>query len=87
MPKSTISQNSDYTFNQPFNEKMFRKIAKNRITQNEIVQLSAKRNSRMIEQNTIFAQKCSATKAKIIPFFRKKCAKYLRMETLFQRDL
>ena len=72
-----------YTSNQPFNENVFRKIEQNRITQ--------KRNSAILREMKFandcakcyfFAQKRSATKAKMFAFFRKNYPKVLRMETL-----
>ena len=57
-----------YTFNQPFNENMFPKIAHNRITQKAKSTILRELSLRMI------AQKCSATKAKIFAFFSKNCS-------------
>ena len=72
-----------YTFNQTFNDNLFHKVAQNRKTQ--------KWNSAILREIKFandcakcyfFAQKCNATKAKVYAFFRKNCAKVLRMETL-----
>ena len=71
-----------YTFNQPFNENMFPKIAHNRVTQKAKSTILRELSLRMIAHSIFFAQKCSATKAKIFAFFSKNCAKVLWMETL-----